>query len=333
MTGPLDRLLASVRADPVTPAVPGDPSFSVVVRTTGVRPVSLAEAMASLAAQSRAPAEVLVMVHSPGDTSDRGKAEAVTTSLRESGGPLPDHWRVEIVEGGGRARPLNAALDTATGDYVAFLDDDDLARQSWIESFARGARQSRGEIVRAVTLCQDWTTNGGTEPVRPVGEPERPFAAEFDLLSHLSHNETPICSVALPRSALDRFGLRFDEDLAVFEDWDLLVRAAMVIGVHSIPDETSIYRRLDAGNAFAAADEATWHSTHSRVVEKLAEIPILLPPGSAPRLAAAHFSPGAGTEPERRLAEIESSPWWRLTAGPRRLVTALRSRRDRVRSR
>jgi len=329
MSSPLDELLATLGLGPVLFRPTGEPSFTVVVRTEGTRPDSLAEALASVAAQTQAPTETLVMVHSAGDQRDDGKADRVARALEESAADLPPHLRTMAVEGGGRSRPLNAALDEATGDYVAFLDDDDLALPTWVEAFARAAADSPGAVIRAVCLSQDWTTEGGNQPVRPIGDTDRPFAPRFDLLAHLSHNETPICSVALPRPVLDQLGLRFDETLPVFEDWELVVRTAMITGVVSIADETSLYRRLDGGNAFTAVDEATWHRTHAEVIARFRSRPVLLPSDSAHRLAAAHFDPDGDTGHQHRADAIEASPWWRLTAGPRRLVTAVRRGRPR----
>ena len=331
MSSPLDELLRSLGLDPVLFRPSGDPSFTVVVRTQGDRPDSLRGALESIAGQTRPPSETLVMVHSAGDTTDEGRADRVARELTDSGADLPPNWRTIAVEGGGRSRPLNQALDSATGDYVVFLDDDDLAMPDWIEAFSRGAADSPGAVVRAVCITQAWTTDGGNQPVSPIGDTERPYADRFDLLAHLSHNETPICSIALPRPVLDQLGLRFDETLPVFEDWELLVRTAMITGVISIPDETSLYRRLDDGNAFTAVDEATWHRTHAEVISRFRSRPVLLPADSAHRLAAAHFEPDGTTRHERRADAIESSPWWRLTAGPRRVVTAARRRRARIR--
>jgi hypothetical protein len=101
----------------------------------------------------------------------------------------------------------------------------------------------------------------------------------------------------------------------------------------SVSEPTSLYRRLDGGNAFAAVDESIWHRTHAQVIDRFRSRPVLLPAGVADRLAAAHFDPDGSTEHERRAAALESSPWWRLTAGPRRAVTALRQSRDRLRRR
>ena len=300
MTTPLDQLLASIGDREETTGSDGPLEFAVIVRTQGRRPRSLAEAMASLAAQSYQHFEAVVTVHSdnPGAESD------MKASLEKAS--LPARWRTVAVSNGGRAQPLNVGIDVAAeagSDYICFLDDDDLATPDWLQAFASGAESAPGQIIRAVTLSQAWTTDGGAEPVREAGPVERPFAASFDFLAHLSRNETPICSLALPVSALLRFNTRFDDSLPVLEDWDLLMRLAMLVGVHSIPDETSLYRRLDAGNADSAEDLATWEATHTRVLDGLSAAPLLLPPGSARRVASAHFEPGSGSRHDRELQE------------------------------
>lgn len=295
MSSPLDELLTGIGRLPVVP-VPADPiSFTVIVRTQGLRPRSLAEAMTALADQSHDPFDVIVAVHNDDPTT----SDLVEAAL--TGSTLPASWQCIPVSGGGRARPLNAGVDASRGDYACFLDDDDLVTPDWLAAFARGVSRSPGAIIRAVTLSQDWATDGSDEPVREAGPVERPFAAEFDLLAHLSHNETPICSIALPLTALRSFDLHFDDTLAVFEDWDLLMRLAMLVGVESIAEETSLYRRLDSANANSTESAAVWEQSHARVLDRLSASPVLLPPGDARRLASAHFDPGGGSRHDREL--------------------------------
>ena len=229
--------------------------------------------------------------------------------------------------------PTVQALDAAEGDYVCFLDDDDLVTEDWLASFATAAAEAPGTMIRAVTLSQAWTTDGGNQPVRATGPVERPFADRFDLLAHLSRNETPLCSVALPRAAMAAFGLRFDEDLPVFEDWELFVRVAQLCGVTSISAETSLYRRLDHGNANTDEDEAIWHETHAQVIDRLSKRPVLAPIGDARRLASAHFVPGEGSRHDAELAMLRAEHD-ALTRSPLRMVSAFLGRvRSTIRAR
>ena len=109
------------------------PFLSVIVRTKGRRLVTLEDNLTSLAAQTNRDIEVGICCH---DTADSDYAAVVEVMER-----LP-RWLVERtrairVEGGGRAHPLAGGVAEASGRYVAFLDDDDLAFSHWVEEFAK----------------------------------------------------------------------------------------------------------------------------------------------------------------------------------------------------
>jgi hypothetical protein len=149
----------------------------------------------------------------------------------------------------------------------------------------------------------------------------------------MSLNLTPICSLAYPARVFDDHGLRFCDDLPVYEDWDLLVRAAMVVGVVSIPHPTSLYRRLDSGNADTEETVATWHRAHAMVIDRLSAHPVLLPVGDARRLAGTHFVLDGRSRHEADLAaaearidELTRSPTRWLQAFAARLGGAVRNR-------
>jgi hypothetical protein len=302
----------------------GPVRFSVIVRTQGRRPGSLADALRSLAEQTLVPHEVLVMAHLVENNDEPVELASVRATVSSVDG-LPAV--VHLVQGGGRSRPLNRGLDLATGDYVCFLDDDDLAYPNWLASFDQVIQAHPLTTPRARTEVQSWATDGSGEPRRPAGSVHEPFAPVFDLLAHVSHNETPICAVALARPVLDTFGLRFDEALPVYEDWDLLMRVAPLTGVHSIDEPTSLYRQLDAGNANEAELPPVWVATHGVVIDRLSARPLLLPAGDARRVAAAHFQPGAGSRHEYDLASAQAMIRPSLL---RRLVRKLRASGSRI---
>ena len=318
MNTPLDDLLAAYGCGPVLATAPAEGiTFTVIVRTQGTRPNSLGEALDSLATQTFPDFDVVVVVHGTDEIADEVRAGA---DERLSG-----RLQVVAVTGGGRSQPLNAGLDHVTGSHFCFLDDDDLARADWLRSFADAAAESPTAIIRAVTETQAWTTEGGVEPVRAVGSIERPFPDRFDLLAHMSLNLTPICALAYPRLVIDPLGLRFCDDLPVYEDWDFLMRAAMAVGVVSIPQATSLYRRLDAGNADSAASVPTWERAHAMVIDRLSTHPVLLPVGDARRLAGTHFVTDGRSRHEADLAAAEAR-LDRLTRSPRHWAQAFAAR-------
>lgn len=261
----------------------GRPFLSAVVRTQGIRPAALGEALASLAAQDDGDLEVIVVVHDPEASTADVVRDRIEAQLR------PASCRVLSVTSGGRGAPLNAGLDAAHGRYVAFLDDDDLALAAWVGAFRRGAQA--GRVVRTVTLEQPCAARPEEDsPGAPLGPPVAPYARTFDHLEHLHHNETPICAVAYPLDELRAAGLRFDETLPVLEDWDLLLRAASCLGVVSVEEETAIYRKVGRGGSRDLHDDEVWDSTRRLVLSRLDAGPLVLPPGSATRIAEAVFT-------------------------------------------
>ncbi len=252
-----------------------DPFLSAVVRTKGDRPTSLMEALGTLRTQADDDLEVIVVVH--GDT-------AATNSTIELVGP---DVRVISVSFGGRAAPLNAGLQAATGRYVAFLDDDDLAMPNWVSVFRQGAEIQPGAVVRSVCLTQRWTGSETGEPLNALGDPQLEFPKEFDLVAHFHSNATPICCFALPRAELANAAMTFDDDLPVLEDWDLFLRSVCAFGIENIEQVTSLYRRVDRGNSFEHSD-SDWTDAKAAVMAKLDERSLQLPAGSASALASAH---------------------------------------------
>ena len=103
------------------------PLVSVIVRTRD-RPALLAEALASLRAQTLRDFETIVVA----DGGERPPAELLAPAPGEGGLTLvhraPPH---------GRARALNAGLDAARGRFVAYLDDDDLFLPDHLATLAR----------------------------------------------------------------------------------------------------------------------------------------------------------------------------------------------------
>jgi hypothetical protein len=296
---PLDDLLAQVAADagghdrfwsvrrydmqPAAATEPGDAErfLSILVRTQGRRPDALADVLLCLSAQTYEDFEVLLLAHdvTPDDLS---VIEAQVGSLPEG---TRHRVRIISVEGGGRVRPLSVGTDIARGAYVAVLDDDDLVMGHWIEAFANAATLAPGQVLRAIAVEQDVEQVDSRPAHRAASWPVARWDPEFSLLTHIVDNHSPVHSYAYPREVFTDLGLRFDESLPVLEDWDLLVRAATLVGVHDTGEVTAMYRRWpETMSSFADLPEERWPETAWRIVNAWDQHPLLLPPGSASRL-------------------------------------------------
>jgi len=294
------RAFAHLRVGDAEPPAPVPTPFaSVLVRTQGLRPDSLLEALTCLAAQTVDDFEVLLLVHTS-DTAVLGRVRDLVALFAPQ---FAARVRVLQVKGGGRARPLNLGLEAATGRYVAFLDDDDLVTADWIEVFTQAAAAAPARVLRSVTVDRRVVRVRGDRHVGSyvtTSGLEATHARSFDLVQHLFMNQTPICSVALPREALRTFGLTFDEGLAVLEDWQLLLQLVLLCGVHDTGRTTSVYHRWEgADSSWGGIDPRIWDGIRLAILQRFDAAPLLLPPGSATRIArlqedlAALRGPGA----------------------------------------
>ena len=173
--GPLARLLQTLGLDlsgsehlaPLMRPAPAVPAFTIILRTQGRRRRTLREALQSLAAQTWTSFDAIVAVHAAAEVAAEVEADVAAAAAAAA---APADWRVlPVGAGGSRSRPLNAGLEAADGDYVTFLDDDDLAEPNWLAVFARAAADAPGQIIRARTAWQPWLTDGTAEPQTPAG--------------------------------------------------------------------------------------------------------------------------------------------------------------------
>lgn len=273
--------------DPASPNAPaGAPPFlTVVMRTQGRRPRLLADALAGLSAQTDPDFEVCLVRHDgPDPAANAEAAAAVADVLDAAPSTVRARTRGLVAPPGRRGVPLNVGIDAATGAYVAFLDDDDAARTDWVAAFRRGAAAAPGALVRARAVAQHAHVEpDGTH--RLAERTEAVYRARFDLLDHLFENRTPICAVAWPAALFREGGVRVDEELGALEDWDLLLQAVGRVPVHEVDAATSVYRWwTDDSGSKGAEQEAGWEQARRRVLARLAERSLVVPPTALPGL-------------------------------------------------
>ncbi len=233
------------------------PKISVVVRTSN-RPELLAEALASLATQSYRRVEVILV-------NDGGEPPQVADEF-----PFP-LVRVDHQTPRGRAAAAQAGIDAASGDAIAFLDDDDLA---YSEHLAMLAGAFRGAGVRvaytdATVAVYELGASGWT-----CRERRLPYSRDFDADLLALDNYIPFNTVLIERALLSEIG-PLDLDLPIFEDWDLLIRLSSRVPFHHIPLATAEYRhfRGAAHHAFGERprERADFLAVKARVLAKHAE--------------------------------------------------------------
>lgn len=203
---------------------------SVVVPTRN-RPRWLAEAIGCALAQSRRPAEIVVVEDGEGAGEEVAALEAARRGMEPE---------IRLVAGPrrGPAAARNVGVAAARAELIAFLDDDDLwhpeklARQ--VEWFVR--RPDLG------ALGTGWV--GAQEPAAEcflrLGRAETPRAISHAAL--LRSNRLALSSVVVRRQCLEQCG-GFDETLPLAQDWDLWLRMSERWWMGALPEALTVYRR------------------------------------------------------------------------------------------
>lgn len=266
--GKYDLVEQDVRPGASPPPAPeGNPPFlSVVVRTQGTRLAELEDNLLSLACQGCWDFEVLLMEHD----LDEHRKGAIADLVRSFPQWVARRVRQIEVSGGGRARPLNEAIELARGRYVAFLDDDDVALPTWVGEFHRVTESHPGAVAWTRVAWQFSTleTCAG-RPFWKAAETPQLFVRDFDVFAHLTQNETTNCAVAIPLSLLLADGMRFREDLSVFEDWEMILRLAQRAPFQPTENVTALYRRGSPDNSGVVHDPSDWEASSVEVIAAL----------------------------------------------------------------
>lgn len=309
------------------------PFLSVVMRTQGNRLDALSEVILCLAGQTCQDFEVLLVGHKV----PKDREASVLEIIREFPECIRSKVRYISVNHGERATPLNVGFTEARGRYISILDDDDLPFGNWVETFAALAKQKPGNVLRTVVVQQSYDecrSIHGLPANRAVSGIDNRYAEPFSLIDHIQYNRSPNNGLSFPASLIRDLGFRFDESLTTVEDWDFLLRTAMVCGVANSNTITTIYRwwttRESSRTQHTAHD---WKANEQHVWRKLDNMPILLPTGSARELRRlfdmAHTARPApvcvdrSAEPpielEEKLNALLRSRSWRVSAPLRKV--------------
>lgn len=135
----------------------------------------------------------------------------------------------------GPAAARNAAHRLARGQYLVYLDDDDIFLPDHLQVLATALQQHPGEVVYSDALFIAERVEKG---VRHVLNQERRYPhGDYSHERLLVDNYIPVNTFAWPRSVALEVG-GFDEDLSGLEDWDFLMRLAARLPFHHLQQET-----------------------------------------------------------------------------------------------
>lgn len=171
---------------------------------------------------------------------------------------------VENEQNCGVAYTRNLLIEHATGDYVYFVDSDDIIERDAIETFVNVAEEEAADIVR----CNYSKYYGGQS--YPVIR--KLMGANENLLAHCLSNDygmESLCFLFIRRTLFTKYHLRFPENINGCEDFLMTVKlfyyTNKVIDTH----KPLYYYRLD-NNLSITHQEQTFRTHTLKAVEEIA---------------------------------------------------------------
>lgn len=236
------------------------PLFSVILPTRN-RLDKLPRALASVEQQTLRSFELLVI----DDGSSDGTGEYLERArLEGTFSGIPELILIRNADGGGAGKARNQALEQARGEFIAFLDDDDIWLPDYLEQQALRFRQ-HPEAAACTAAHVEFDADGAEH--------------EPDLVPLLTHDSTLVHLVtesfvhsmsvlAARRSAFERIG-RLDTSLAVCHDWDWCIRLLLAGKILLPPAGPVTVRREIPGGLVTRLDN--WFAEEQLLLKRLFE--------------------------------------------------------------
>ena len=207
---------------------PISPSITVVIPTYN-RGAAIYKTIESALHQDLPADEFEIIVVDDGSTDD-------TFAVLEAAYAHNPRVRLFSTPNGGVARARNFGLEQARGEFIAYLDHDDL----WLPQKLRLQREAMGSSPEIGVVCCDWLAVNESGEVLPkprqfqaengwIAPPKKAYPWVFGAYPKLPLLN-PIVSMSVPliRTELLRKIGGFDETTVPSDDWDIWIRLSAV---------------------------------------------------------------------------------------------------------
>ncbi|MBM4146444.1 MAG: glycosyltransferase [Nitrospira sp.] len=216
---------------------------SIIVRTKD-RPKLLIRALQSIANQTYTYIEVVLV--------NDGGCDLDIKELQDILGSIPLNY-IRLKKNTGRAHAGNTGIKNAQGEYVGFLDDDDEFYPDHVKTLIDFLSKSSFKIVYSLVERVEKEYNSDLSSSF-IASKKTFSEKDFSFEELLVENYIPLLSLLFESQTL-KF-LMFDESFELFEDWDLLIRAAEKTKFGHIKKITSCYNQWGSSQiAFRSTPE------------------------------------------------------------------------------
>jgi glycosyltransferase involved in cell wall biosynthesis len=186
-----------------------------------------------------------------GSVAAQGVRSRVEVIVVNDGGPsvapLVRAWEnvleVKLVELDRRVGPAaarNGGIQHAAGDYIAFLDDDDLFMPEHLAAGSELLESGDADFVYLGTIVADRRLSGLPPDLTEFPLKAYPYDRRFLRVANFIHTGSVITR------NFRNTPVRFDESLQVCEDWDLWMALTTTLGyrVSFVDKITAVYHQL-----------------------------------------------------------------------------------------
>lgn len=230
----------------------GTELVSVIVPTHN-RAKFLKQALLSILQQSYSRIEIIVVANGCNDNTEHVVSEIKSNVKRK---PHPEHspaivfLNVEETLGGAKAR--NIGIDHASGEYIAFLDDDDIWHVDKLKTQIRVLQRYHCALVGA----NFFYLYGNKNRYLPAGRLKQGMIGWQDLTCENSLGGFSLCMTK--KSYLGKS--RINEELTALQDWDLWLKILQNSGLSArIDTARHVYMRVD-GNRISNSVSTVIHA-------------------------------------------------------------------------
>jgi len=219
----------------------------------------IADALDSIADQTYRPVEIIVVDDGSEDNTEKTVADWKTA--HEQDGELSVSYVKQPNQGGNVAR--NRGIREASGDFIAFLDSDDVWHPSKLEK-QMSVMMADAEIGAVYCGLQQVDLESG----KVVEVNERTYPQGNILSQMLIHDVTAPTSTYLVRhSVFDKVG-SFDIHLQARQDWDMWIRVSASFKIACVPEVLMDFRDHSGPRTFSNPDKEI--HAYSLIMEKYA---------------------------------------------------------------
>jgi GT2 family glycosyltransferase len=226
---------------------------SVIVPTYN-RPEMLVEAIKSILEQTFGDCEIIVVNDAGPDVSgiveDLNKENNITC-VRHS-------------VNRGLAAARNTGIKLSRGEYIAYLDDDDIFYPDHLGTLVNYLEGSDHEIAYTDAHRAHQVKEKDKYITTKI---DLPYSQDFDYDKILVTNFVPVLCFMHKKECLEKTGL-FDESLPVLEDWDLWIRMSRIYKMPHIRKVTAEFRARNDGTSMSSQGAETFYRTGRLVQNK-----------------------------------------------------------------